>query len=197
MNACLYRVRKPKSWCNGSLMISKTAQHTVSVLDIGTGSGCIPVSLKLSLGAASVISCDISQAAIMVGAKNASNLQADVVFLEADFLDTVQQEALGQYSIIVSNPPYIPKQEKATMHLNVAHFEPDTALFVPDHDPLLFYRAIATFSKEHLQPDGWVYCELHQDYAQATRDCFLNSGFKEAELRKDMSGNWRMLKAGR
>lgn len=172
----------------------KADHHPVSIFDIGTGSGCIPISLRLALPHATVSSCDISQGALALAASNASALGADVQFIQSDFLKDNAQ--LGNYNIIVSNPPYIPVNERAEMHTNVKDFEPATALFVPDHDPQLFYRAIAIFGHTHLAAGGSIYCELHKDYAEDSRDLFAGEGY-QVTLRKDMNGHWRMLKAVR
>lgn len=166
-----------------------------SILDIGTGSGCIPISLKLAISSAAITSCDISNSAIGVARQNAASLKAEVTFTTKDFLDAAQQETFGQYDLIVSNPPYIPLQEKASLHRNVTDYEPATALFVPDNDPLLFYRAIALFAKRHLKAGGAVYCELHQDFGTATEGMFRDAGYTNVQLRKDINGHWRMLKA--
>lgn len=173
----------------------KDADKTISILDIGTGSGCIPISLKLELPKAIVSSCDVSSNAIVVAKENARQLQADINVLETDFLDADKRRALGQYDIIVSNPPYIPAGEKEQLHKNVKDFEPSVALFVPNDDALLFYRAIAAFGKEHLNKEGSIYCELHVDYAMATKQLFEDMGYSYVEVRKDMHGNLRMLKA--
>lgn len=172
----------------------KTDPGPVSVLDIGTGSGCIPITLRLALPHATVSSCDISPGALAIAASNASALGAAVQFIQSDFLEDHAQ--LGVYDIIVSNPPYIPSGERADMHSNVKDFEPATALFVPDHDPQLFYRAIAAFGQTHLAAGGSIYCELHKDYAEDSRDLFARAGYTVA-LRKDINGHWRMLKAVR
>lgn len=171
-------------------------KNDLTILDIGTGSGCIPISLKLKLPAASIAAIDVSKSALTVALQNAQQHQAEIFFLEMDFLKEDQWEKLGQFDIIVSNPPYIPEQERDTLERNVRDFEPGTALFVPDTDALLFYRHIARFAKEHLSPDGAVYCELHRDYAQATQAMFEAMSYKTT-LRKDMHGNDRMLRAER
>ncbi|MBS1689695.1 MAG: peptide chain release factor N(5)-glutamine methyltransferase [Bacteroidetes bacterium] len=173
----------------------KDVNKTISILDIGTGSGCIPISLKLELPKAIVSSCDVSSNAIAVAKKNAQELDADITVLETDFLDAEKRAALGLYDIIVSNPPYIPANEKEQLHKNVKDFEPSLALFVPNDDALLFYRTIAMFGKEHLNKEGCIYCELHVDYALATKQLFEDMGYSYVEIRKDMHGNLRMLKA--
>lgn len=168
----------------------------LTILDIGTGSGCIPISLKLTIPQADVTTCDISADAIAVAQSNAQKLNADVNFLYLDFLNEATRETLPKYNIIISNPPYIPIAGKESLEPNVRDYEPGTALFVPDEDPLLFYRHIALFAKDHLLSDGVVYCELHRDYAAATEQMFQSYGY-HAILRKDIHGAPRMLKATR
>lgn len=168
--------------------------RNISILDIGTGSGCIPVSLKLAMPGAEVSAIDVSKDALAVANANARALGADVQFSEFDFLNTEQWDLLDSYDIIVSNPPYIPVKEKETLHQNVRGYEPGLALFVPDDDALLFYRLIAEFASTHLNEGGAVYCELHVDYAEQTELLYKANGYT-TELRKDMHGNLRMLKA--
>jgi release factor glutamine methyltransferase len=167
----------------------------ISILDIGTGSGCIPVSLKLLLHAANVTSCDVSSGALQTAKKNATDLQVEVSFLQLDFLNQSNWQPLDHFDIIVSNPPYIPISEQESLGKNVREFEPATALFVPDGDPLIFYRCIALFGKSHLRDGGAIYCELHQDYAEKTKQLFQQMGYANTILQKDMHGNMRMLKA--
>jgi release factor glutamine methyltransferase len=164
-----------------------------NILDIGTGSGCIAISLKKRLPQAAVNAIDVSTEALEVARRNAAALGTVVTFINCDFL--TQQETLGQYDLIVSNPPYIPVTEKATLHTNVRDHEPGTALFVPGDDALLFYEAIARFGQDHLTNGGAIYCELHQDYAEATGVLFKEQGYPDVTIRKDMHGNYRMLRA--
>jgi release factor glutamine methyltransferase len=166
----------------------------LSILDIGSGSGCIPVSLKLEMPQATIVSCDVSNDALIVALENAATLQADVSFMQLDFLNGTERSSLPLYDIIVSNPPYIPETEAVNMHMNVKEYEPHLALFVPGNDPLLFYREIAVFGKEHLQEHGTIYCELHVDHALQTAALFDSMGYK-SEVKEDMHGNLRMLKA--
>ncbi len=165
------------------------------ILDIGTGSGCIPISLKLAIPGAEITSCDISNEALNVAKTNANKLNATINFLKLDFLDTARHNNLGMYDVIVSNPPYIPAEEKERLHSNVKDYEPAVALFVPDNDALVFYRAIALFGKGHLNSNGYIYCELDAAHAEECKLLFENAGYKKVEIRKDMHGNWRMLKA--
>ncbi len=173
----------------------KGKNEEISIMDIGTGSGCIPISLKLALPSANISTCDISKGAISVATENAENLAAQIGFIQMDFLDESEWGKLGKYDIIVSNPPYITTQERESLHTNVRDHEPSQALFVTNDDPLQFYKAIAKFGKSHLSPSGSIYCELHRDYAQASRSVFEEDGYKNVEVKKDMHGNWRMLRA--
>lgn len=169
-------------------------KQDISILDIGTGSGCIPISLQLALPGATTLSCDISEEAIEVAKENARKLEADISFIKTDFLNQKMWYNFEQYDVIVSNPPYIPQKEYKNMHTNVRDFEPSLALFVPDDDALLFYRNIAGFGKTNLKPDGVIYCELHKDHAEKTEQMFREKGYR-TEVRKDMHGNERMIKA--
>jgi len=172
-----------------------SSQKPLSVLDIGTGSGCIAISLKLLLPAANVTACDISEQALELAAANEQKFGAHINFLQLDFLDEIKRSQLGLFDVIVSNPPYIPVSEKEQLHRNVVAFEPHVALFVPDGDPLLFYRHIATFAKTHLLKGGAVFCELHRDHATVTATLFKDLGYSIVELKEDMHGNPRMLRA--
>ncbi len=166
----------------------------LSILDIGSGSGCIPIALKRRLGKATVLSCDISNGALQVAKKNSALLGADVHFMELDFLNEKQTEQLAVFDIIISNPPYIPEKDKADMHPNVLNYEPATALFVPDNDALIFYKAIAAFGKNHLTQNGIIYAEIHEGLGEATTILFQSNGYR-TELKKDMQGKERMIKA--
>lgn len=170
-------------------------QKILDVLDIGTGSGCIPISLKLAMPEWNITSCDISGDALRVATSNAQTLNAAIELKELDFLDKEKWSALGIYDIVVSNPPYIPETEREQLHANVREHEPGTALFVPSNDALLFYRNIAEFGKTHLKQYGSIYCEVHVDYANDTEALFREMAYSQTELRKDMHGNLRMLKA--
>jgi release factor glutamine methyltransferase len=167
----------------------------LTILDIGSGSGCIPVALKRRLGKATVWSCDISAEALKIAEKNAAELGVTVQFEELDFLDSEQSNRLPAFDIIVSNPPYVPEKDKDQMRPNVLKYEPATALFVPDHDPLVFYRAIAEFGLTHLNRDGSIYTEMHESLGTATAQLFRSKGYA-TEIKKDMQGKDRMLKAG-
>ncbi len=166
----------------------------LSILDVGTGSGCIPISLKRRIRKAKVSSIDISPAAISVAQKNANELGADVNFIEMDFLDDSRTSALPAFDIIVSNPPYIPAKDSNTLSANVLEYEPGAALFVPDNDPVIFYKTLAEFGKKHLDPGGTIYAEMHEDYHKEVEEFFRSAGY-QVEVKKDMQGKYRMLKA--
>jgi release factor glutamine methyltransferase len=171
------------------------AANELTILDIGTGSGCIAISVKLRLPATDVAACDISKDALAVATENAQRLGAAVSLIQADFLDLAEHNKFGAYDVIVSNPPYIPVTEKEKLHTNVRDHEPALALFVPADDALLFYRRIALFGKKHLSGNGYIYCELDAEHALACKALFEDAGYHPVEIRKDMHGNWRMLKA--
>lgn len=172
----------------------KSIHNELKILDIGTGSGCIPISLKRKLRKAEIWSCDVSEEALLVAKRNATTLGADVKFLQLDFLNKEQWKQLPSFDIIVSNPPYIPKKDAAQMSPNVLQYEPSTALFVPDNDSLIFYKAIAEFGKKHLNKGGTIYMEIHEDLGEATTKILQVNGYT-TELKKDMQGKERMIKA--
>ncbi len=168
---------------------------TLKILDIGSGSGCIPVSLKRKIRRAEVWSCDVSSAALEVAKKNAIALGTDINFIQLDFLDEKQWEQLPSFDLIVSNPPYVPEKDKETMQPNVLQYEPANALFVPDNDPLIFYKAIAAFGKTHLNKSGTIYTEIHETLGEATMNIFQSAGYV-SEVKKDMQQKDRMIKSG-
>jgi release factor glutamine methyltransferase len=171
-------------------------QTTVlKILDVGTGSGCIALALKNKMPRAEVWGCDVSEEALNVARRNGSSLNIRVDFQGVDFLDAAQQRLLPSVDIIVSNPPYIRQKEKDQMNANVVAYEPHTALFVPDHDALVFYKALAEFGKNRLHPAGSIYMEIHEDLGNEVAGLFDKSGYTHVEIRKDMQGKDRMVKA--
>jgi release factor glutamine methyltransferase len=177
----------------------RSAQFADSVLDIGTGSGCIAISLKKNLFQAQVSAIDISERALQTAKENSILNDAAVNFIHADILNLQPEPRFPNpaiaYQIIVSNPPYVTLDDKKQMHSNVTDFEPHTALFVPEHDPLIFYKAIADFALLNLQPNGLLFFEINESYGRETVELLKNKGFRNMELRKDMSGRDRMIKA--
>lgn len=165
----------------------------ISILDIGTGSGCIAIALKKQLPASSVTAVDISAGALTVATQNAAFNQTPVDFIQANILDPGQWEQFALYDIIVSNPPYIPAREKIGMDKTVTGFEPAAALFVPDESPLLFYETINAFAQTHLKRGGKIYLEVHQDHATETAAIFEATG-RQVEIKKDINGNERMVR---
>jgi release factor glutamine methyltransferase len=166
-----------------------------SILDIGTGSGCIAISLKKNLPVFNVSAIDISADALKTATSNAQLNNVDIQFVNADILNLNSEIEIPKSEIIISNPPYVTLHDKTQMHNNVTDFEPHTALFVPEDDPLLFYRAIADFALNNLSPGGLLFFEINESLGAETVELLANKGFKNIELRKDMSGRDRMIKA--
>jgi len=167
----------------------------LSILEIGTGSGCIAIALKAHFKAANILAIDISEAALAVAKENAKQHHCVIDFQLVDFLNLDEHIAFPKFDIIVSNPPYIPIQEKVTMEQHVIQHEPDNALFVPNDTPLVFYQAIAHYAMQQNYGPIAIYCELHQDFALQTKALFENEGYTSVSIYKDVFENWRMLKA--
>ena len=163
------------------------------LLDVGTGSGCIPVALKKQWPAAELWAMDVSPGAIALATRNADLQHTPVHFVLQDVLDPGASQALPSFNIIISNPPYISEQEKSTIDKHVVEYEPHTALFVPDNNSLIFYEHLAQFGHAHLQPNGFMMMEIHYAKAEAVQQLFQSEGYK-TELKKDMQGNDRMIK---
>jgi release factor glutamine methyltransferase len=172
-------------------------QRPYHVLDIGTGSGCIAISLKKNLPDARVWAIDISPGALQTARENARLNEVDVNFIQADILNPINKSQLTTHNLqlIVSNPPYVTPKDKEHMHINVTNFEPHTALFVPEDDPLLFYQAIADFAVHNLTNNGLLFLEINESYGPETVQLLANKGFKNIELKKDMGDKHRMIKA--
>jgi len=164
-----------------------------NIIDIGTGSGCIPITIKKKLQEANVSAIDVCSETLFTATENAIELNTDVNFLLLDFLDEEKWKELGQYNIIVSNPPYVKQSEINTMHERVKEFEPHLALFVPDNDPLLFYKKLSDFSMKHLNAGGKLFVEINEALGEAVSSLFRSAGFVNIELKKDMQGKDRMV----
>jgi release factor glutamine methyltransferase len=177
---------------------SQGGNRQLDILDIGTGSGCIAIALKKKWPFTKVYALDISEEALQIARQNAAANQADVTFLKGDIL-LKQQFKLAEtkFDIIVSNPPYVRKNEMERMNVSVKNYEPHLALFVEGEDPLIFYSAIADFAKQHLNPDGKLYFEINQELGENVVKLLKEKGFANVELRKDMSGNDRMIAAAK
>ncbi|BFP43614.1 peptide chain release factor N(5)-glutamine methyltransferase [Flavobacteriaceae bacterium GF1] len=173
---------------------SKTQNSEFNILDIGTGSGCIAISLAKAFPNARVFAMDISKGALEVARQNAMTNQVDIHFMEADILDP-ELTLDHKFEIIVSNPPYVRELEKVEMRNNVAKYEPSTALFVSDEAPLVFYSAIVQFAKKQLNSGGRLFLEINQYLSSESEKLMLENDFGQVELRKDIFGNFRMLKA--
>ena len=168
----------------------------LKILDVGCGSGCISIFLKRKLHNAEVWACDVSEPALNVAQINAEQLGADVHFKQINFLDEGEQNQFPSFDIIVSNPPYVPEKDKAQMQPNVLNFEPATALFVPDNDALIFYKALADFGKRKLNTAGVVYAEIHEELGSDVLELFRTKNY-QVTLKQDMQGKDRMVKATR
>ncbi|GAB1445274.1 peptide chain release factor N(5)-glutamine methyltransferase [Flammeovirgaceae bacterium] len=163
------------------------------ILDIGTGSGCIPITLQLELGVADIAGIDISEKALATANRNNELHHTQAKFSIVDVLSHPLPD--NHYDIIVSNPPYVTEKEKAGMKINVLNFEPHNALFVPDNDPLLFYKVIAKKSEACLNYGGMVVVEINQLFANDVELIFMNNSFRFVETIKDLSGKDRIVKA--
>lgn len=170
-------------------------EKEVKILDIGTGSGCIAITLSNKLPGCNIAAWDISPGALAVAEENNRNNGTEVIFSQVDILAYQPQDEM--FGIIVSNPPYIKEKEKKSMEANVLDWEPHTALFVPDNDPLLFYRTIAKKALVMLTSGGTLYFEINRAHGAETVEMLQSLGYKEIELRKDIAGNDRMIKATR
>ena len=167
-------------------------KEKLTILDIGTGTGCIPISLKKNLPQAEVSAIDVSEEALKVAQRNALENKVEINFILQNILET--EDLKQQFDIIVSNPPYVRNMEKQEIKKNVLAFEPHLALFVEDNDALLFYRKIAQLALKSLTPNGLLFFEINQYLGKETVELLENLGFKNIELKKDIYGNDRMIK---
>ena len=172
---------------------SKVESQKVKILDIGTGSGCIAISLAKNLPDATVFALDVSEEALATAKKNAENNSVNVTFIHQNILET--EDLLQQFDIIVSNPPYVRNLEKEEIKKNVLENEPHLALFVADNDALVFYKKIAQLAQKNLLPNGQLYFEINQYLGKEMVNLLEKMNFKTIDLRKDIYGNDRMTKA--
>lgn len=181
------------------LILKEYTGKSLRALDIGTGSGCIAIALSRYLPDAEVAAVDISEEALQTaGANNRANHTA-VSFIQTDILSTerAKEEIRGTFDLIVSNPPYVMEREKDRMGKNVLLYEPEQALYVPDNVPLLFYHKIARFGRDKLNKGGSLYIEINAQYGNETVCLLQREGYKKVELRRDISGKDRMIRAER
>ncbi|WP_152287588.1 peptide chain release factor N(5)-glutamine methyltransferase [Flavicella marina] len=170
---------------------SSNKSTPLKILDIGTGSGCIAISLAKNLPSAQVIAIDVSELALMVAEKNAKHNHVTIKFTKQDILST--EKFIENFDIIVSNPPYVRELEKEEIKKNVLEYEPHTALFVDDNNALVFYKKIADLAFTHLTENGKLFFEINQYLGQQTLDMLREKGFKKNKLKKDIFGNDRMI----
>jgi release factor glutamine methyltransferase len=179
-------------------MILRDSRHRqyedLSLLDIGTGSGCIPVAIKKQMPGIDVNALEISPVALQIAEENSIRNQCKIKFILADILDRQGWKNFPGYNIIVSNPPYIPESEGSSMHPNVVDYEPHEALFVSDEDPLRFYTAIAEFAFLHLVRPGSLYLEINERFGNQLKVLLLSTGFDKVEILKDIHGKDRFIR---
>ncbi len=173
-------------------IVRKESTPNVHILDIGTGSGCIAITLSIEIPGSQVVAWDISEEALAVARKNNEKLGGTVTFCQRDILQKNLKEET-RYDVIVSNPPYVTESEKREMEPNVLNWEPPSALFVPDDDPLLFYCCIAEHAKKLLRPGGKLFVEINRAFGDAVTTLFRGKGYSGIRLLKDISGNDRIV----
>jgi len=186
---------------------NEKSNTSLSIIDIGTGSGCIAVSLKVIFPNAEVWAVDVSEPALSVAMRNAAKNNVEIFFFQHDVLkddltsavieaeERNFQQHFGKFDIIVSNPPYVTPSEKAQMQPNVLEYEPHNALFTPDEDPLIFFKRIAAFGKNTLKDSGMIFFEINESYHKEVADILKDLGFSDISVRKDINGKWRMISA--
>ena len=172
----------------------KKTKNPLTIIDIGTGSGCIPIALKKNISNAIISAMDISGNALTVAAQNAVLNQTEITFINDNILSPALHYAAASFDVIVSNPPYIRISEKEKMHANVLSYEPHLALFVNDRDPLLFYNAIADFALKTSKRGGSIYFEINENFGPEAQQLMEQKGFKNIVLVKDMSNKNRILR---
>ena len=172
--------------------VNQQNKRNLRILDIGTGSGCIAITLALEIPDSEISAMDVSNEALACARKNASELNVKVVFEKVDILN---DEIKNRYDLIVSNPPYIANSEKESMKGNVLYFEPHLALFVPENDPLLFYHVIGLKSKRALMPDGSLWFEINENFGREVKTLLEEQGYKNVQIKKDLDNKDRIIVA--
>ncbi len=168
-------------------------RKNIKILDVGTGSGCIAIALKKEFYLSEVYALDKYADALKVAEKNTQNHHLKIIFFKIDILNKSETEILPQFDIIVSNPPYIRESEKKLMRKNVLDYEPESALFVDDNDPLIFYKAISKFAKLNLKTNGKLYFEINEAYGEEVRKMLKDFSFSNVILKSDLNGKSRMV----
>lgn len=189
-------IRSVTSSTSTALSIN-SVEKSIKILDIGTGSGCIAISLAKKIPNSKVYALDVSKEALKVAKQNAELNNVEINFIEASILDDLNWDLFFndlEFDVIVSNPPYVRNLEKQEIQPNVLDNEPHLALFVEDDNPLLFYKAITNFALKNLKPKGVLYFEINQYLGEETKALLTNANFENVELLKDLNGNDRMLK---
>jgi release factor glutamine methyltransferase len=174
-------------------LVLRHAPENASVLDVGTGSGCIPISLKLERPSLTVEAWDISEGALEMARQNGDSLQAEVNFKLQDIFSWPSSE--GSWDVIVSNPPYVTRDEAQEMAKHVLDYEPHLALFVPNNDALKYYEALADFAQARLKAGGYLCLEINQHFGTQTIELLFSKGFREVKMLQDFKGNDRMIVA--
>ena len=177
-----------------SWIIESHKNESGTLVDICTGSGCIAISLVKSMSSYNVTGLEVSDEALEIAANNNQKLSGEVDFRKFDALESVNYSSLEGTNIWVSNPPYIPHGDKQVMAKNVLDYEPHIALFVENHDPLIFYRRITENAAHYLKAGGWLYFEIHEDNADGVKGLFAQNGFVNIEVRKDLQDKPRMVR---
>lgn len=175
-----------------ALVLAQLPNKPVKILDIGTGSACIPISIKKNAPFVTVAACDISLRALAVAKNNATHNGVEIDFFHCDILN---EQLHDQYDIIISNPPYVTPSEKEDMHRNVLDFEPHLALFVEEDNPLLFYERIANIGLDHLKEDGYLFFEINESFGKQITKMLKMKGYMHGEVYQDIFGKDRMLMA--
>lgn len=177
------------------ILILKENVGELNILDIGTGSGCIPISLKKQSNNYRVLAVDVSKGAIEIATENAKINEVEITFKEYDILKNRHEKFTPQLDVIVSNPPYIPEKDKALMDSNVLDFEPHLALFVANSEPLIFYDAISDFALQNLKNSGKLYFEIHENYGKEVLNLLHEKRFSEVKIIQDINGKNRIVSA--
>ena len=184
-------------WIIKDLKSTYSEFASVKIIDIGTGSGCIPIALQKNIPAIQAFGIDISKAALDTANTNSALNNSEAIFFNDDIFNITQPQVIeSKYNLIISNPPYVTYAEKEQMHRNVLAFEPHNALFVSNDDPLIFYRAIVLFALTHLKENGKLFLEINENLGTETVSLLSQYGFENIELRSDLRGRPRMIKAG-